>query len=143
MPLTSIRSTHSLQNLSLLLNLWVFCQFPLNFPKCFRMLTFFCISTSNKNVLESIFNILKIWKLFFSCCLSTYVLSLWLDLKWKRYTCCLLVRRRGKPHSCEFKGRRRRFWSESENLGYPWGIHNLPKLFSCGHWLSGNPFYFR
>ena len=26
-----------------------------------------------------------------------------------------------------FKGRRRRFWSESENLRYPWGFHNLQK----------------
>ena len=26
-----------------------------------------------------------------------------------------------------FKGRRRRFWSESENLRYPWGFHNSQK----------------
>ena len=27
------------------------------------------------------------------------------------------------------KGRRRRFWSQSENSGYPWCIHNPQKMF--------------
>ena len=38
---------------------------------------------------------------------------------------------------CYLKGRRCRFWSESENLEYPWSIHN-PQKYSPVVWKTTN-----
>ena len=60
---------------------------------------------------------------------SCYTLSIqnYLDLKIKYKPCLFKIKIRFFIFHCLFKGRSCQFWSESENLEHPLGIHNTQK----------------